>query len=58
MFVSLAPDDARHAQGWPGVETDADREVRSLPSHDIAIANTVWCIAYKRGSGGASYTAE
>jgi len=26
--------------------------------HDIAIANTVWCMAYKRGVGGASYTAE
>ena len=26
--------------------------------HDIAITNIVWCIAYKRGVGGASYIAQ
>jgi len=30
----------------------------NLNLHDIAIANVVWCKAYKRGVGGASYIAQ
>jgi len=28
------------------------------PLHDIAITNIVWCMAYTRGVGGASYIAQ
>jgi len=34
------------------------RCVVSWPLHDIAIANIVWCMAYKRRVGGGAYIAK
>jgi len=36
------------------------RVVTSWPSHDIAMTNIVWCMAYTRGvvGGGGSYIAQ
>ena len=35
-----------------------DKKYRGGGLHDIAIANIVWCMAYTRGVGGASYIAQ
>jgi len=36
----------------------AENKMATWPLQDIAITNIVWCVAYERGVGRGSYTAE
>jgi len=46
--------DIAHSRGDDVIYLD----ITPWPLHDIAIANIVWSMAYKRGVGGGAYIAQ
>ena len=57
---SALPEDVPQGAGpqAPGIPAQGPEEPPSWPLDDIAKTNIVWCMAYIRGVGGASYIAQ